>query len=235
MPRMSCGRPARSGLKRSKRRSSSGRTLYFARLDQEQALQLAQPVGLLGGEVVAPASSRRARRAPRRRRRTTGISAARPTGCCAASPRSSPRGRCRGCRTSRSTASSAGRRRRRRRRCTPSRRRRSGCCWTPLTLSGAGSRAASSTVGGDVDHVVELRADLAACLDPGRPVHDRAVARAAPVRRDLLRPLVRRVHRVRPADGVVVVGRGGAEVVDLGDHELRRLEPDRAVQDRRAR
>ena len=30
VPRTSCGRPARSGLKRSTRRSSSGSTLYFA-------------------------------------------------------------------------------------------------------------------------------------------------------------------------------------------------------------
>ena len=84
---------------------------------------------------------------------------------------------------------------------------------------------------GDVDHVVELRADLASRLDAARPVHDRPVARAAPVRRDLLRPLVRRVHRVRPADRVVVVGVRRAEVVDPGDHELGRLEPERAVQD----
>ena len=61
-------------------------------------------------------------------------------------------------------------------------------------------------------------------LDPVGPVHDRAVARAAPVRRDLLGPLERRVHRPRPADRVVVVGAGGAELVHLARHELRRLE-----------
>ena len=68
-------------------------------------------------------------------------------------------------------------------------------------------------------------------LMPARPVDDRAVARPAPVRGDLLRPLVRRVHRVRPADRVVVVGVRRAEVVDPRDHELRRLEPEGAVQD----
>ena len=83
----------------------------------------------------------------------------------------------------------------------------------------------------DVDHVVELVADLALGLDPVRPVHDRAVARPAPVRGDLLRPLVRRVHRVGPADGVVVVGPRRAEVVDSRGHELDRLEAGCAVQD----
>ena len=83
----------------------------------------------------------------------------------------------------------------------------------------------------DVDHVMELRADLALRLDARRPVHDRAVPRAAPMRRHLLRPLVGRVHRVRPAHGVVVVRIGRAEVVDARDHELGRLEPDRSVQD----
>ena len=42
-------------------------------------------------------------------------------------------------------------------------------------------------------------ADLTAGGEPVRPVDDRAVAGAAPVRRHLLRPLVGRVHRVRPA------------------------------------
>ena len=83
----------------------------------------------------------------------------------------------------------------------------------------------------DVDHVVELRAHLARRVDAVRPVHDRPVAGSAPMRRDLLRPLVRRVQRVRPADGVVVVRLGRAEVLDPGDHELGRLEPGRAVQD----
>ena len=67
-------------------------------------------------------------------------------------------------------------------------------------------------------------------LDARGPVHDRAVARAAPVRGDLLGPLVRRVHRVRPADGVVVVGLGRPELVDPLGHELGRLQRAGAVQ-----
>ena len=66
----------------------------------------------------------------------------------------------------------------------------------------------------DVDHMVELRPHLAARGEAVRPVHDRAVARSAPVRSDLLRPLVGRVHRVRPADRVVVVGLRRPEVLD---------------------
>jgi hypothetical protein len=68
---------------------------------------------------------------------------------------------------------------------------------------------------GDVDHVVELRTDLAARRYAARPVDDGAVARSAPVRGDLLRPLVGRVHRVRPADREVVVGLRCAKVIDM--------------------
>ena len=82
----------------------------------------------------------------------------------------------------------------------------------------------------DVDDVVELVTDLAGGVDAARPVHDRAGAGAAPVRGDLLGPLVRRVHRVRPADRVVVVGRRGAEVVDPGRHELGGLQLGGAVE-----
>ena len=65
---------------------------------------------------------------------------------------------------------------------------------------------------------------------PSRPMHDRAVARAAPVRGHLLRPLQGRVHRPSPADRVVVVGRGRTELVDLRDHELRGLQRGHAVE-----
>ena len=83
----------------------------------------------------------------------------------------------------------------------------------------------------DVDDMMELAADLALRLDAFRPVHDRAVARAAPVRRDLLGPLVGRVHRVRPADGIVVVGVRPAEDIDLRRQELGGLERAQAVED----
>jgi hypothetical protein len=61
---------------------------------------------------------------------------------------------------------------------------------------------------GDVDDLVELAADLALGPDPVRPVDDGAVAGATPVGGDLLGPLVRGVHRVRPADRVVLYARG---------------------------
>ena len=106
-----------------------------------------------------------------------------------------------------------------------------GCWATPLTAVGCGQPGGFEHGGGDVDHVVELRANLAARGDPARPVDDRAVARSAPVRGDLLRPLVGRVHRVRPADREVVVGLRRAEVVDARGHELGRLERRGAVED----
>ena len=68
--------------------------------------------------------------------------------------------------------------------------------------------------GRHVDDVAELRADLALGLDPLGPVDDRAVARAAEVRGDLLGPLVGRVHGVRPAHRIVVVGLGPAQLVE---------------------
>ena len=76
----------------------------------------------------------------------------------------------------------------------------------------------------DVDDVVELVPDLALGVDATRPVHDGAVAGPAPVGGHLLGPLVGRVHRVRPAHGVVVVRVRGPEVVDPGGHELRGLQ-----------
>ena len=66
----------------------------------------------------------------------------------------------------------------------------------------------------DVDDVVELVRTSPLRRDAVRPVDDRAVAGAAPVGGDLLGPLVGRVHGVRPADRVVVVGVGAAELVD---------------------
>ena len=89
-----------------------------------------------------------------------------------------------------------------------------GVCWTPFTDRRLGQAGRLEDGRRDVDDVVELRADLALGLDALRPVDDRAVAGAAPVRGDLLGPLVGRVHRVRPADGVVVVGLGPAELVE---------------------
>ena len=84
--------------------------------------------------------------------------------------------------------------------------------------------------GSHVDDVVELQADLALALDPLRPVDNGPVARAAPVRGDLFGPLVGRVHGVRPAHGVVVVGLGPAEFVEPRREILRRFERLQAVE-----
>ena len=68
-------------------------------------------------------------------------------------------------------------------------------------------------------------------LDPAGPGDDGAVAGPAPVRGDLLGPLVRGAHRVRPSDRVMVVGGGAADAVDVGDEELGCLHGGRAVED----
>ena len=52
LPLTSTGRPARSALKRSMRRSSSGSTLYLRASLSQSALQLGELLGHLGGEVV---------------------------------------------------------------------------------------------------------------------------------------------------------------------------------------
>ncbi len=83
--------------------------------------------------------------------------------------------------------------------------------------------------GGDVDHVMELAAHLAFGGDASGPVHDQAVAGAAPVRGDLLSPLERRAHCMRPTDGVVVERVGAAEVVQPREQVLGGLEVAEAV------
>src|SRR3982074_3315908 len=56
----------------------------------------------------------------------------------------------------------------------------------------------------DVDDMVELRADATLILDARGPGDDHAVAGTAEVRGNLLGPLERGVHRVRPTDGVMI-------------------------------
>ena len=165
--------------------------VVLGRLDQEQPLELVQLVGLLGGEVVGLGPVVRVVELP------DVVVEGRQLGV--GYPRRAVAGD-RGpalvvdaavARTSRSTASRAARpprrRRRSRRMLTPS----SGFCCTPLTNVGSGSPAASSTVGATSMtwwnwwRISPLR------LDAVRPVDDRAVAGAAPVRGDLLGPLVR--------------------------------------------
>ena len=81
-----------------------------------------------------------------------------------------------------------------------------------------------------VDDVVELRADLAFGLEAVRPVHDGAVARPAPVGGNLLGPLIRGAHRMRPAHGIVIVGLRPAELVVPLHEEFRRFEGRQAVE-----
>ena len=85
---------------------------------------------------------------------------------------------------------------------------------------------------GDVDHVVKLVAGLAFVSKAVGPVHNGAVAGAAPVRGHLLGPLIRRAQGVCPADRVVVVGLRRAEVIDLGQQELGGFDFRHAVQHR---
>ena len=62
----------------------------------------------------------------------------------------------------------------------------------------------------DVDEVVKLAADAAHVVDVAGPRHGHALGRAAVVRRHLLRPLERRVHRPRPGCGEVREGLVGS-------------------------
>ena len=76
----------------------------------------------------------------------------------------------------------------------------------------------------DVDAVGELRAQVAAGLDPARPRDDHRVARAAQVAGHLLAPLERGVVGVGPRRREVRRGVEAAEVLDaaelLDDREL---------------
>ena len=117
----------------------------------------------------------------------------------------------RGCRTSRSTGCDGGpappRRRRSSACCTPS----IGCCATPSSWSGGGSPATSRTVGStSMTWWNWCRTSPRSAMPAGQCTIS-AVAGATEVRGHLLGPLVRRVHRQRPADGVDRVGRGIAD------------------------
>ena len=105
-----------------------------------------------------------------------------------------------------------------------------GDCWTPLTMAGSGSPAASRMVGARSMTWVNCERSPPALVDLRRPVHDGAVAGAAPVRGHLLGPLEGGVHRPGPPDRVVVVGVRAAEVVHLADHELGGLEGGHPVE-----
>ena len=83
---------------------------------------------------------------------------------------------------------------------------------------------------GNIDDMGELRADLVAGLNSLGPVHDRAIAGTAPVGRDLLGPLVRGIHGMRPADRIVVVRLRAAKLVELAYQKLGRFDGSQTVE-----
>ena len=108
LPRMSSGRPAISGLKRSNRRSSSGKTLYFDASSTKSICSSASFSGISLARSCACDQSSGAVELP-----AIGVSGGhlrrQPRESSAGSRPSSLRDRCRGCRTSRSTERYAGR------------------------------------------------------------------------------------------------------------------------------
>ena len=99
-----------------------------------------------------------------------------------------------------------------------------------FTTVGAGRPAASRIVGATSITWWNWLRVVPLSVKAVGPVHDGSVAGAAPVRGNLLGPLIRRAHRVRPSHRVVVVGVRGAEVIDLGQQELGRLDVGHTVQ-----
>src|SRR5262245_66566520 len=67
--------------------------------------------------------------------------------------------------------------------------------------------------------MAELRSQAALVLDTRGPRNHHAIAGTAKVRCNLLCPLHRRVHRMRPANGIVVVGSWPSQ---LGDHRQKK-------------
>jgi len=67
----------------------------------------------------------------------------------------------------------------------------------------------------NVDDVVELGPDAAFVLDPVWPRNDKRIAGATKMRGDLFAPLEPSVHRPRPANREMVVGRRATEFVEM--------------------
>ena len=74
-----------------------------------------------------------------------------------------------------------------------------GRCLMPLIVSGCRDAGRFEDGRHDVDDVVELPADAAHVLDVAGPGHGHALRRPAEMRRHLLHPFERRVHRPGPA------------------------------------
>ena len=73
-----------------------------------------------------------------------------------------------------------------------------GFCLMPLIVVGLRNAGRFEDGRHDIDDVMELAADAARVVDMAGPGHDHALSRPAEVRRHLLHPLERRVHRPRP-------------------------------------
>src|SRR4051812_47639125 len=76
----------------------------------------------------------------------------------------------------------------------------------------------------------ELSADLSLGLDAFRPVYNRAVTRAAPMRCDLFGPLIGSVRGVRPTDRIVFISFRPSEIVDLALQKFALFDSRHAIQ-----
>src|SRR5262249_42903914 len=83
-----------------------------------------------------------------------------------------------------------------------------------VQLTGRGNPAQVVQGRHKIDRVNELITQPAFLLDTCWPRDDHWIPRAAEVTRDLLGPLERRVHRVRPGGGKMIEMLGPAEFVD---------------------
>ena len=222
LPLTSVGRPARSELKRSMRRSSSGSTLYLTASIRNSRCSSASLSGLLGGDVV-------------RLRPVVGpvelphvVVEGRQLG--AGDPRRAVAGHCGPALVVDAAVAEhlevlelvlLGRRRVVE--AVPHARTRAcGFCWMPLTKLGAGKPGGLEDGRRDVDHVGELRADLALGREAVRPVHDRCRCGCRPsARRPAWSTGTACPSRApsRPRSGCT---RGRAELVDRGPPSTRR-------------
>ena len=104
LPLTSTGRPTRSALNLSMRRSSRGRTLYFCASSSQTSCSSASFSGISTSEIACLAPVARFVELPDIVRERGPAPLRSAMGSSGESPRSSPGGRCRGCRTSRNTA-----------------------------------------------------------------------------------------------------------------------------------
>ena len=95
-----------------------------------------------------------------------------------------------------------------------------GFCATPLMLVGAGTPAASSSVG--MMSITEQNCVRRPPLSLMRAGHEMTMPLRVPPKCEAicLRPLERRIHRVRPADRIVIERRRAAQLIHPADDFL---------------